>query len=151
MSIVSIETAIHHLRADAEDSIDIQHKLNGAQEMAEQYMCRRIYATDVELDAAIDANAIEMNALDSLRIGALSGDVNSYAVKTKLERIESQMYEKLMIARGIVTNPGIEVAILLILGTLYEHREDVVIGTSIVRLPQAAEHRLQPYRRIMGL
>ena len=150
MSIVSIETAIHHLRADAEDSIDIQHKLNGAQEMAEQYMGRRIYATDVELDAAIDANAIEMNALDSLRIGALSGDVNSYAVKTKLERIESQMYEKLMIARGIVTNPGIEVAILLILGTLYEHREDVVIGTSIARLPQAAEHRLQPYR-IMGV
>src|SRR5690606_9699933 len=139
MSIVSIETAIHHLRADADDSIDIQHKLNGAQEMAEQYMGRRIYATDVELDAAIDANAIEMNALDSLRIGALSGDVNSYTVKAKLERIENQMYEKLMIARGIVTNPGIEVAILLILGTLYEHREDVVIGTSIVRLPQAAE------------
>ena len=150
MSIVSIETAIHHLRADADDSVDIQHKLNGAQEMAEQYMGRRIYATDAELDAAIDANAIEMNALDSLRIGALSGDVNSYAVKTKLERIESQMYEKLMVARGIVTNPGIEIAILLILGTLYEHREDVVVGASVAELPIAAEYRLQPYR-IMGL
>ena len=151
MSIVSIETAMHHLRADADDTVDVQHKLDAAQEIAEQFIGRRIYATDAGLDAAIDANAIEMNALDSLRICALSGDVNSYAVKTKLERIESQMYEKLMIARGIVTNPGIEVAILLILGTLYEHREDVVIGASIVRLPQAAEHRLQPYRRIMGL
>lgn len=150
MSIVSIETAIHHLRADADDSIDIQHKLNGAQEIAEQFMGRRIYASDIELDAAIDATAIEMDALASLRVGALSGDINSHAVRAKIERIESQMYKKLMIAQGIVTNPGIEVAILLILGTLYEHREDVVIGTSIVRLPQAAEHRLQPYR-IMGV
>lgn len=150
MSIVSIETAIHHLRADADDSVDIQHKLDGAQEMAEQFMGRRIYTSDSELDAAIDASAIEMDALASLRIGALSGDINSHVVKTKLERIDSQLYEKLMIARGIVANPGIEVAILLILGTLYEHREDVVIGTSIVRLPQAAEYRLQPYR-IMGL
>lgn len=150
MSIISIDVALYHLRADTDDSVDIQHKLDGAQEMAEQFMGRRIYTSDIELDAAIDASAIEMDALASLRIGALSGDINSHVVKTKLERIDSQMYEKLMIARGIVTNPGIEVAILLTLGTLYEHREDVVIGTSIVRLPQAAEYRLQPYR-IMGL
>lgn len=150
MSIVSIETAMHHLRADADDTVDVQHKLDAAQEIAEQFIGRRIYASDIELDAAIDASAVEMDALTSLRIGALSGDTDSHVVKTKLERIESQMYEKLMIAHGIVTNPGIEVAILLTLGTLYEHREDVVIGTSIVRLPQAAEHRLQPYR-IMGL
>lgn len=150
MSIVSIDVALDHLRADADDIVDIQHKLNGAQEMAEQFMERRIYASDIDLDTAIDASAIEMDALASLRIGALSGDINSHVVKTKLERIDSQMYEKLMIARGIVINPAIEVAILLILGTLYEHREDVVIGTSIVRLPQAAEHRLQPYR-IMGV
>lgn len=150
MSIVSIDVALDHLRADVDDIVDIQHKLNGAQEMAEQFMERRIYASDIDLDTAIDASAIEMDALASLRIGALSGDINSHVVKTKLERIDSQMYEKLMIARGIVINPAIEVAILLILGTLYEHREDVVIGTSIVRLPQAAEHRLQPYR-IMGV
>ncbi len=150
MSIVSIETAIHHLRADADDSVDIQHKLNAAQEIAEQFIGRRIYADDAELDAAINANAVEMDALVSLRVGALSGDVNSHVVKTKLERIESQMYEKLMIARGIVTNTAIEIAILLILGTLYEHREDVVVGTSIVKLPRGAEHHLQPYR-IMGV
>lgn len=150
MSIISIDVALHHLRADADDSVDVQHKLNGAQEMAEQFMGRRIYASDSELDTAIDAIAIEMDALASLRIGTLSGDISSHVVKTKLERIDSQLYEKSMIAHGIVTNPAIEVAILLILGTLYEHREDVVIGTSIVRLPQAAEYRLQTYR-IMGL
>lgn len=150
MSIVSIETALHHLRADADDTVDVQHKLDAAQEIAEQFMGRRVYASDSELDAAIDANAIEMDALVSLRVGALSGDISSHVVQSKLERIESQLYEKLMIVRGIATNKAIEIAILLILGTLYEHREDVVIGTSIVQLPQGAEHRLQPYR-IMGI
>lgn len=150
MSIVSIETAINHLRADAGDSVDIQHKLAGAQEMAEQFMGRRIYATDGELDAAVDASAIKMDALASLRIGLLSGDTGTHAVKTKLERIDGQYYENLRIVRGIVTNPAIEIAILLILGTLYEHREDVVVGASVAKLPIAAEHRLQPYR-IMGL
>lgn len=150
MSIVSIETAIHHLRADADDVIDIQHKLNAAQEIAEQFMGRRIYANDDELEIAVEANSVEMDALVSLHEEALSGDMKSHMVKTKIARIESRLFEKLMIARGLVTNPGIEIAILLILGTLYEHREDVVVGTSIVRLPQAAEHRLQPYR-IMGV
>lgn len=148
MSIVSIETALHHLRADADDTIDVQHKLDAAQEIAEQFMGRRVYASNSELDAAIDANAIEMDALVSLRVGALSGDISSHVVQSKLERIESQLYEKLMIARGIATNKAIEVAILLILGTLYENREDVVIGASVTQLPQAAEHRLQPYRWI---
>lgn len=150
MSIVSIETALHHLRADADDTVDVQHKLDAAQEIAEQFMGRRVYASNSELDAAIDTNAIEMDALVSLRVGALSGDISSHVVQSKLERIESQLYEKLMIARGIATNKAIEVAILLILGTLYENREDVVIGVSVTQLPQAAEHRLQPYRW-MGL
>ena len=150
MSIVSIETALHHLRAYADDAVDVQHKLDAAQEIAEQFMGRRVYASNSELDAAIDANAIEMDALVSLRVGALSGDISSHVVQSKLERIESQLYQKLMISRGIATNKAIEIAILLILGTLYENREDVVIGASVTQLPQAAEHRLQPYRW-MGL
>ncbi len=127
MSIVSIETAIHHLRADADDVLDIQHKLDAAVEIAEQYIGKRIYVDATEARAARLQAMIDLETAD-----------------------EHDSYGYVMQSRAIAKNPAIEIAILLILGTLYEHREDVVVGTSIVRLPQAAEHRLQPYR-IMGV
>ncbi len=150
MSIVSIETAIHHLRADADDSLDIQHKLEAAQEMAEQFIGRRIYANYLFVYAAAKTALADMEALMAEKATILDSNVEDYLKNIQLEQLDSRWYEVLMSARGIASNTAIEVAILLTLGTLYEHREDVVIGTSIVRLPQAAEHRLQPYR-IMGV
>lgn len=42
--------------------------------------------------------------------------------------------------------PDIQHAILLTVGSMYEHREDVVTGTIAIRMPQSAEHLLAPYR-----
>lgn len=50
--------------------------------------------------------------------------------------------------RGVVITPAIEIAILLILGTLYAHREDVATG--VLELPMSAKFHLQPYR-VMGV
>ena len=150
MSIVSIETALHHLRADADDTVDVQHKLDAAQEIAEQFMGRRIYADFPAVLVAANTALVDMQVLMAEKQTILGGGIEASLKELQLEQVDSQWYEMLMMARGIPTNKAIEVAILLTLGTLYEHREDVVIGTSIVRLPQAAEHRLQPYR-IMGL
>lgn len=150
MSIVSIETALHHLRADADDMVDVQHKLDGAQEIAEQFIGRRIYANYPEVLVAADAAVTEMEGLMQAKDDILSGSDNDYLRNTRLEQVAIQWHNTLMIARAIPTNSAIEVAILLILGTLYEHREDVVIGTIVIKLPQAAEHRLQPYR-VMGV
>lgn len=129
MSIVSIETAIHHLRADADDVLDIQHKLDAAIEIAEQHIGRRIYADKV--------------AAKEARTQAL--------IDLALEPVDaSDCYELTMQSRAIATNPAIEISVLLILGTLYAHREDVVVGASVAELPIAATHRLQPYR-VMGV
>lgn len=46
---------------------------------------------------------------------------------------------------GVVPGP-IRAAILLYGGTLYAHRETIVIGQTAVQLPWAAEQLLQPYR-----
>ena len=150
MSIVSIETALHHLRADADDTVDVQHKLDAAQEIAEQYIGRRVYASYPDLLVALNAAADSMPVLMAEKETIRSSDAAAYIKEVKLEQVNSQWHALLMVTHGIATNKAIEIAILLILGTLYEHREDVVVGTSIVSLPQAAEHRLQPYR-IMGL
>lgn len=150
MSIVSIETAIHHLRADADDSVDIQHKLDAAQEIAEQFMGRRIYADYPAVLDAANAALADMEAIMAERRSVEGSALDPSLKALQLNQLSSQWYSMMMMAHGIPVNKAIEIAILLILGTLYEHREDVVVGTSIVKLPQAAEHRLQPYR-IMGV
>ena len=150
MSIVSIETAMHHLRADADDMLDVQHKLDAAQEIAEQFIGRRIYANFPEVLTAVTVAATSMADLIAEKETINRGELDDHIKTTMLENIDSQWHNVKMAARGIATNKAIEIAILLILGTLYEHREDVVVGTSMVKLPQAADHRLQPYR-IMGV
>ena len=150
MSIISIDVALHHLRADADDMLDVQHKLDAAQEIAEQFIGRRIYANFPDVLAAVTVAATSMADLIAEKETIRNGELDDHIKNTMLENIDSQWHNVKMAARGIATNKAIEVAILLILGTLYEHREDVVVGTSIVKLPQAADHRLQPYR-IMGV
>ena len=52
---------------------------------------------------------------------------------------------------GIVINPAIQAALLLIVGKLYACREDAVVGVSVAQLPNGAECLLQPYRTGMGV
>lgn len=123
MAIVDIETAMHHLRADDDDLADVQLKLDAAVEVAEQYLGKRIYA------GATEARAARLQAMIDLET---ADDIDCYGY--------------VMQSRAIAKNPAIEIAVLLILGTLYAHREDVVVGASVAELPIAATHRLQPYR-----
>ncbi|MEN8819914.1 MAG: head-tail connector protein [Abyssibacter sp.] len=44
---------------------------------------------------------------------------------------------------------AIKSAMKLIIGTLYEHREEVVVGATAVELPFAVKHLLWPYRRVV--
>lgn len=52
---------------------------------------------------------------------------------------------------GIVINPAVQAALLLIAGHLYANREDVVAGVSVAQLPNGAQYLLQPYRIGMGI
>lgn len=52
---------------------------------------------------------------------------------------------------GIVINPAIQAALLLIVGHLYANREDVLAGVSVAQLPNGSQYLLQPYRSGMGV
>ena len=52
---------------------------------------------------------------------------------------------------GIVMNPAIQAALLLIVGHLYANREDVLAGVSVAQLPHGSQYLLQPYRTGMGI
>ena len=138
MSITPIEVAMHHLRADDDDEADVQRKLEAAEEIAAQYMGRTIYEDAEALSVGIEQAGEQINAMLSVGGGHIDLD-NSHAY-----------HDALMQKRGVVMNPAIEAGVLLILGTLYAHREDVTVGFSATELPIAATHRLQPYR-VMGV
>ena len=52
---------------------------------------------------------------------------------------------------GIVINPAIQAALLLIVGHLYANREDVLAGVSVAQLPNGSQYLMQPYRIGMGV
>ena len=52
---------------------------------------------------------------------------------------------------GIVVNPAIQAALLLIVGHLYANREDVLAGVSVAQLPNGSQYLMQPYRIGMGV
>lgn len=52
---------------------------------------------------------------------------------------------------GIVINPAIQAALLLIVGHLYANREDVLAGVSVAQLPNGSQYLMQPYRSGMGV
>ena len=52
---------------------------------------------------------------------------------------------------GIVINPAIQAALLLIVGHLYTNREDVLAGVSVAQLPNGSQYLMQPYRIGMGV
>lgn len=49
-------------------------------------------------------------------------------------------------ATGSTVPASIRAAMMLIIGHLYEHREDVVVGVPAMELPKGAERLLNPYR-----
>jgi hypothetical protein len=51
----------------------------------------------------------------------------------------------------ILINPSIRAACLLILGSLYANREDVVVGVALSELPMGSRSLLTPYRVGWGI
>lgn len=113
MSVIAIETAMKHCRADDDDQAMVQTYLDAAEDHAAQYLGRKFYADQDTLDAAVLAETAG----------------------------ESPM----------VITPSVLAACLLILGHLYAHREDVVMGISSITLPRGSEHLLFPYRVGLGV
>lgn len=113
MTVIPIDVAMQHLRADSEDQDYAALVLEAAEDTASQFLNRRFYA---------DANA--------LAGAVLAGDAG---------------------ADPILINPSIRAACLLIAGSLYGNREDVVVGTISSELPMGSKSLLMPYRIGLGV
>lgn len=102
---------------------------------------RHLRVTDPDEDALIQlyAEAAELHAVQFLGRNVY---LTQEAMDTAAEPVENS---------PILVNSAIKAAILLILGSLFVNREDVITGVSAVALPNGAQYLLQPYRYGMGV
>jgi hypothetical protein len=68
----------------------------------------------------------------------------------RLKTLKEAQRNTKMAMQGIVINPSIEAAVLLILGSLYDNREDET-STTVNELPKGALWLLDPYRLDLGV
>ena len=157
MPVINIEKAMVHLRVDEDTGDDVLDKLKSAEDKAARYLNRFFYATELDLSSAksLIPNLIttsNQNYRDSCDAANLISDYQSRSLMlSAAENIKNEAACNLkMTLQGIVINPSIEAAVLLILGSLYENREDETIA-SVSELPKGALWLLDPYRLDWGV
>lgn len=161
MSVISIELAMKHLRAESEDVEDVQSKLDSAETAAQKFLQRRFYADAATLAAAragVPAARLAARTAYQLAVTAAESVENwddRCAAFTDAEFVFSEaLRDCTAVARGMVINKSIVAACLLTLGHLWMSREDTVTGintSSVVELPHGSRSLLQPDRIDMGV
>ncbi|KPB33583.1 head-tail connector protein [Pseudomonas amygdali] len=158
MSVIDIELAMKHLLAEPEDRDLVQSKLDGAEDAAQQFLQRRFFANQADVDLA-KADVIQRTRAARAAYRAaldLADDPENTDIRCRLrERARqalSEAFEQIdMDDFGIVINSSIESACLLKLGHLFANREEVVIGGVATDLPLASKSLLMPYRARIGV
>lgn len=157
MPVINIEKAMVHLRVDEDTGDDVLDKLKSAEDKAARYLNRFFYATDLDLSSAkilIPSllAASDQNYHDSCDVAnSISEYQSRNLMLSAAENIKNEAsYNAKMTLQGIVINPSIEAAVLLILGSLYENREDET-AASVSELPKGALWLLDPYRLDWGV
>ncbi|PLV13073.1 head-tail connector protein [Pseudomonas guariconensis] len=158
MSVIAIEVAMHHLRAEFEDQVLVQTQLDAAEETAMQFLNRRFYLDQDKLDearAGVQAIMQQAKAANAEAVVAAEAEQDHSLRCRLLEHARQALanaYDQAdTIAYGMVLNPAIQAACLLKLGHLFANREEVVTGTITAELPLASQHLLMPYRIRMGV
>ena len=154
MTFVTLPEAKLHLRVDSidEDAL-IGLYINAAEQSAVSLLDRGVYADGTALGVAKAAAPAELAAATATYTAAIAAaqaltDATEQAAATQAAEyayLRAQVaYRQAM--DGVVVNDQIKAAVLLIVGHLYAHREDVVAGVSVAKLPNGAEWLLAPYK-----
>jgi len=148
MSLLTLSQARAHLRIDGTASdADLLLKIEAAERSAVEYLGCNVYEDDTDLARAIAAVPAMLSAAKSAYDAA-------YAVAVAIDDADLSLIEQehalsvysravnaaTRTRNGVVVNELILAAMLLILGWLYETREDAT------EMPRAARDLLHPYR-----
>lgn len=156
MSVISINRALAHLRVDEDIDNDIASKLESAERIAKEYLNRNFYLDKAALDLAkediplILSDAKTQYDHDVSFANALDRELVDKFILTASLNYDTAIRQAKMISLGILVNPSIEIGVLLILGNLYENREDLTTS-NVYELPKGAEWHLHPFRTELGV
>lgn len=158
MALVDLLAAKAHLRLGAGyPDEQVAPYLSAAELLAVKFLNRNVYADAEALQAAIAAvPAALIAAGTAYRDAVMAADAVTDPIARCANRdYAHDVYRAAQTAArqarvGIVVNDLIKAGILLILGHLFENREDVVAGVSVAQLPRGSQHLLTPYRVEMG-
>lgn len=154
MSFVQLAEAKIHLRVDGtdEDAL-IGLYINAAEQAAIKAMDRGVYADGTALGVAKAAAPGELDtaiAAYESAIAAAEALADETAIAAAIQTAGNGLLRAKVAHRhamdGMVVNEAIKAAVLLVVGSLYVQREDVVVGVSVAQLPNGAEWLLAPYR-----
>lgn len=128
----------------------------GAEDHASGYLNRAIFENDASMTAAIAALPAALTAARVAYEAAVAAAAlieNASDRRDALDiadsRFRAARERTARILGGIVVKPSIVAAVLLILGHLFENREDAVVGATAVELPNGAKALLRTDRRVM--
>ena len=150
---ITTEIAKAHLRDPSADAADLALKSDAAELAAIGYLDRAVFANQAALDAAVAAVPAALIAASAAY--AAADAAADLVVGRDLILIEkAYAFDKYMLAtftaartrRGMVINPVIQSAMLLLLSDLWESREDTAVGVSVASVPNGARSLLDAYR-----
>lgn len=151
---ITPEIASAHLRLASQGvDGDITLKADAAEQAAISHLDRAVYADQAQLDAAV---ALVPAALAAAKVAYVAADAAADLMADADDRLTEKAhalsvytnakFAATRIRRGIVINSAILSAMLLILGDLWENREDTAVGVSITPVPNGAHRLLDAYR-----
>lgn len=151
---ITPEIATAHLRLTADDvGSDIMLKADAAEQIAISYLDRAVYDHQLQLDAAVALVPATLAVAQSAYIAAdaaasliADGDLRQIEKTYALDVYRQAAFSAARIRRGMVINSPVLSAMLLILGDLWENREDTAVGVSVAPVPNGARCLLDAYR-----
>ncbi|WP_338791115.1 head-tail connector protein [Pseudomonas sp. AE27] len=158
MSVIAIDLAMEHLRADPDDQVLVQSQLDAAEESAMKFLNRRFYFDQASLEQAkgtVQALMQQAKAANAAAVSAAEAEQDQTLRFRLLDHAREALADAYdsadAVAYGMVVTPSIQAACLLKLGHLYANREEVVTTGSASELPLASQHLLMPHRIRMGV
>lgn len=164
--LIPLEEARMHLRLgdDTAFDADVRLKLDGAISIAESYLNRTLRQQDRIFLLPV-SNAIVLPTVPVETLLSVAYDLNGESIELEKEQyrfIQDEYRPRIVLLDEVPSDivlvqtrcgyshenlpPAIKMAILFLLGTLYDNESDNLVGRSVSHLPLSAERILAPWR-----